>query len=299
MSVAKAVWFPPGADVVLLPRDDRNCATLGLTLYTASGNAVLAAQWVAWLWLRTLGPRLLPGRDEVIDIPETTEISSQLGYGAAGLDSVASFRRRDPRSGLTYVATSPSNPVLIKIRDAGGSLALEQDLLSAVHQLRPRTFDAPRPIAIGQLSDGRCWSAQEMVFTAPHRACRRLPHDFEDELAAVLATQPQLKSHDHPDWLPAHGDLSPWNLRIDHRGKLWLYDWEDAGAAPAGADRAYFEAALGVLGRRGMRPVSPGGAAYWAEKVRQRLADNHPAENRIVLDRLTAAAKSAAPDRSG
>lgn len=291
MNGAAAVWFPPGADVVLLPRDDRYCAALGLTLYTASSNAVLVGQWSAWLWIKTLGPRLLPGRSDVIDIPETAEIAAQLGYGSHGLFSVASFRRRDPRSGLTYVARGRSKSMLIKIRDAGQSLALEQDLLRAVQELRPRTFDAPRPISVGRLADGRSWSAQEMVFRAPHRACRRLPPGFEEELATVLATHPQLRSNDHLDWLPAHGDLSPWNLRIDHRGKLWLYDWEDAGTAPAGADRAYFEAALGVLGRRRMRAVNPDGAAYWAEKVRQRLADDHPSENRIVLERLTSASK--------
>lgn len=295
---AKAVWFPPGADVVLVPRGDRECAALGLTLYTASSNAVLIGQWAAWLWIRTVGPRSLPGRSDVIDIPETSEISFQLGYGAHGLVSVASFRRRDPRRGLTYIARGPSKPVLIKVRDAGESLALEQDLLGAVQDLRPRTFDAPHPIAVGRLADGRSWSAQQMVFTAPHRPCRQLPSDFEDELSAVLATHPRLKSHDHPQWLPAHGDLSPWNLRVDHRGKLWLYDWEDAGSAPAGADRAYFEAALGVLGRRRMRPVNPDGAAYWAERVRQRLADKHPDENQIVLDRLMAASKGAASDPS-
>lgn len=291
MSGTPGVWFPPGADVVQLPRNDRKCAALGLTLYAASSNAVLVGQWAAWLWITILGPRLLPGRGDMIDVPETAEIATALGLGPQGFVSVASFRRRDPRSGSTCIARGRSQTLLIKIRERSEPLELEQDLLSAVQEFRPRTFAAPRPVGFGRLGDGRCWSAQEMVFTAPHRPCRQLPSGFEEELTAVLSAHPGLASHDHPDWSPAHGDLSPWNLRVDHRGRLWLYDWEDAAPAPTGADRAYFEAALGVIGRHDMRPVNPDGAAYWADRVRQRLADGHPAENRIVLDRLVAASK--------
>lgn len=38
------------------------------------------------------------------------------------------------------------------------------------------------------------------------------------------------------NWLPLHGDLTPWNLRVDRRGRLWLIDWEFARWGPPLAD---------------------------------------------------------------
>ncbi len=43
-----------------------------------------------------------------------------------------------------------------------------------------------------------------------------------------------------PAWRPAHGDLTPWNLREGRDGELWLVDWEDAGWAPIGVDALWF-----------------------------------------------------------
>ncbi|QDP95173.1 phosphotransferase [Microlunatus elymi] len=288
MSSAPAVWFPPGREVVLIPRNNRECAKRGLTLYTASSRRILGAQWAAWAWIQTLGPRTLPGRTARIDIPETAEISKALGFGRDGLHSVAAFKRRDGRSGETYVAVGSAGSLLIKIRRTGESLALEQELLAAVQRQSPLAFSAPRPVDIGSLADGRSWSAQEMVFAAPHRPSMRLSEGFESQLLAVLRSHPGLIERVHPDWVPAHGDLSPWNLRVDHRGKLWLFDWEDATVAPPGADRAYFEAATGVINRRRpMDRVDPVAAAYWADRIRHRLATGHPQwQNEIMLARL-------------
>lgn len=40
-----------------------------------------------------------------------------------------------------------------------------------------------------------------------------------------------------PDhWHPIHGDLTPWNVRVDGRGQVWLIDWERARFGPPLAD---------------------------------------------------------------
>ncbi len=282
----QGVWFPPGASVVLLPRSDRRCASLGITMYAASGRLILAAQWLAWLWLRALGPAHLPGRAERLDVPELSQIGAALGYGRAL--SVAMYRRRDVRGGMTFIATWTDRAHLVKVRAEGAGLEVEQRLLTTVQKVRPRSFRAPRPAGFGRLPDGRYWSAQEVVFTAPHRACLDLPDGFESDLAKVLQTIDEPAAREAGSE-PAHGDLSPWNLRRDHRGRLWLFDWEDAAAAPRGADRAYFEAAVGVLRpRRPMPAVDPSGASYWAARIRERLASGHPHRpNTIMLERLT------------
>lgn len=42
------------------------------------------------------------------------------------------------------------------------------------------------------------------------------------------------------DWVPVHGDFTPWNLRIDRSGIYWLIDWEDATWGPLGSDMVRF-----------------------------------------------------------
>lgn len=51
-------------------------------------------------------------------------------------------------------------------------------------------------------------------------------------LASVLP-----RPHGTPDhWRPIHGDLTPWNLRVDRRGRVWLIDWERSRFGPPLAD---------------------------------------------------------------
>ncbi|SDS50478.1 phosphotransferase [Microlunatus soli] len=255
-------------------------------MYAASGRAILTAQWLAWAWIRLFGPRFFPGRSGRLDLPELREISGALGFGRHDLNAVATYRRRDVRGGQTFLATGSAGSFMIKIRQGGRSLELEQRLLAAAQEADISAFRTPRPIGVGRLGDGRSWSAQEMVFTAPHRPCLRLPDGFEQDLIKVLSRVDGLAAT--RDRTPAHGDLSPWNLRHDHRGQLWLFDWEDAELAPHGADRAYFEAAVGVIRpRREIRGVERSGAAYWAERITERLETGHPqGPNTIMLQRL-------------
>lgn len=270
---ARAVWFPSGAPTVLVAKSDRNAAGLGVTMYTASRPITLAAQWAAWLSIRVLGARILPGAVEHIHVPEFAEIATSL---RAGQDQtpVAQYRRKDGRSGSTFVSAGPSGRSLIKIRENANKLEREQRLLAAVQRHHPRTFSAPAPLGFGVLTDGRAWSAQEMVFVAPHHPCLRLPAGFEDELRSVLES---VQSDERPSagCSLAHGDLSPWNLRRDHRGRLWLFDWEDAAWAPNGADRLYFEAAVAAIRPRrqkaGIDKIDATSAEYWVARIAARL----------------------------
>jgi len=205
------------------------------------------------------------------------------------LSSVALYRRRDAvRSGATFIATGPhTDPILIKVRSTRGRLVQEQEILEKLAMLTPLSFSVPKAIGSGQLSDGRAWSAQEMVFTAPHFPCTKLKSQLLTDLSKALQLALPTPPADHPDWTPAHGDLTPWNLRRDHRGRIWLFDWEDAGYAPAGADGVYFHAALGLVRPHRPMPSSSNTAAqFWIERVRDRLAAGHPDQNNIILDRL-------------
>ena len=274
-------------------------------MYAASSPAILCAQWIAWGLIRTVGPWAIPGSRGTIELPEIVEITEALGLAHGGLSTAATYRRRDVRSGETFVATGSAGSLMIKIRQSAAALDLEQRMLAAAAEARPTTFSVPRPRGTGTLSDGRAWSAQEMVFTAPHRPCLQLPDGLEKELADVLGRVDGLQPAEElaagqpasGELTPAHGDLSPWNLRRDHHGRLWLFDWEDAELAPVGADRAYFEAAVGVI--KPDRPVGRllrPGATFWERRLADRLATGHPqGPNTIMRNRLLQALET---DRS-
>lgn len=288
------VAFPPGRSGVLVPRDDRRCAALGITMYTASKRHVLAAQWATWLWVRTIGPALLPGRTERVDIDYLPDICSGLGLPTDALTSAASYRRRDAvRAGATLVASGPGRAILVKVRPDDAGLRIEQNTLARVRAASPRTFRVPAPLGVGQLSDGRAWSAQEMVFSAPHRPCTSLPAGLAEELSRVLLGATDLQLGTNPSWRPAHGDLTAWNLRRDHQGQLWLFDWEDVCMAPPTADEAYFHGSLGLIRPRAPMPaVRADVADFWAGRIEARLADGHPGrENGIMLSRLREGAR--------
>ena len=258
-------------------------------MYTASKPHVLAAQWVAWLWVRSIGPALFPGRTERIESSFLPDLCRGLELPVDGLTSLAHYRRRDSvREGVTLVAVGRQRSVLVKIRGSSEGLRTEQQVLAKVRAAAPTTFRVPEAIGLGQLPDGRYWSAQQMVFSAPHRPCASLPNGFMAELEDVLRTATDLSSADHPSWTPAHGDLTPWNLRYDVRGRCWLFDWEDVCLAPPGADAGYFGAALGVIRPKAeMARVPLSVARFWSDRITARLGDGHPkGPNSTMLQRL-------------
>jgi aminoglycoside phosphotransferase (APT) family kinase protein len=90
-----------------------------------------------------------------------------------------------------------------------------------------------------------------------------------EEIAAALRTLPRA-AETPPHWRPMHGDLTPWNLRRLDAGPMILFDWEDAGWGPPGADEVLFratEAALGS-GRKGNDERDHEEAlAFWQERL--------------------------------
>jgi hypothetical protein len=223
---------------------------LGICLYTVSKPWVLAVQAAAFWYVRTLGARLLPGRTTPWSPPCSAEEWSRLigsWTGTLGpVDGLAVYQRRQhDRPGLTLLATRRGRPLaVIKLRQDDPGLDREQQALSAVEAARPQTFRAPR--ALGSGTEGAwCWSAQQAVFVRPHRPVLgpdpRLFDEIRDILAAIV-TPPTA------DERPSHRDLTPWNLRRDANGQTWLFDWEDAAAAPTGTDRVYFCASATALG---------------------------------------------------
>jgi hypothetical protein len=131
------------------------------------------------------------------------------------------------------------------------------------------------------------------LFTRPHAPVTSAPPVLFDEIAAALAP---VVGPGSADTVPAHGDLTPWNLRRGDRGEVVLYDWEDVCRAPVGADRAYFHATAAALGAGSMpADVSEDALAYWRAKVHSRPIENAQ-DATLATGILAALGQSAGPN---
>lgn len=254
--------FPPGRRGVLLPTADRHAAALGVTMMTFSTPRPLALQRASFAAVRRLGARAVPARtidwDPGVPAPQWRELERAWSALVGDVDAMAAYQRRQhSRGGLTAILTRSRSPVaLLKLRSGPDTLDREQTALRAVTSMGPTTFSAPRALGAG-VTAGHAWSLQSVVFSAPHRPAFDAPPELFEEVAAALAPL--------GDGGPtAHGDLTPWNLRLDREGRHWLYDWEDWAPAPAGADRVYYEATRAALTGRPISPAAPQDAVdHW------------------------------------
>jgi hypothetical protein len=287
--------FPFRGHGVLLPAHDRQAAALGISMYTACKPWVISLQTVAHHVVRRTGTWFLPSPTVSFTLPVSPEEATALVDQWEGLlgriDALALYRRRQAsRTGLTMVAVGGGAPLaVVKLRDEGSGLAHEQEALAAVATTEVRTFRAPRPL--GQGSAGAWhWSAQESVFTAPHRPALTAPNELFEEVRAALA---KLCACDD-GFEPGHRDLTPWNLRRDTEGQVWLFDWEDCGPSPHGGDRTYFSiSSRAVGGPRVPSDLPPEAVRYYRAIVEERRLRRTPGVT--LPDRLLAALDEAVP----
>ena len=71
-----------------------------------------------------------------------------------------------------------------------------------------------------------------------------------------------------------HGDLSPWNLRMDSAGRSVLFDWEEAGFGPPGADEVYYTVTSAAVGLPRRTVTGPTGepVAFWQTRFEKQGA---------------------------
>ena len=275
-----SVLFPLATGGVLLPRRDRRAAQLGLTLYTASKPRVLVAQRAAFWAIGVLGPAVLPGRRSVLHLPEWDELTASWVDEIGPVKSVAQYQRKDPRAGMLMLVTREGgSPLIVKVRHEGSRVVAEQRLLAALQDLDLGDIRVPEPFAHGMTQHGLTWAAQRFVFERPHQPVFRLEQTQLAVLAAGIAEAFVALgwSETRGDgWSPAHGDLTPWNLRRDHQGRIWLIDWEDAAYLPPAADQTYLALTAATLLDTAAGSLDSDAVAHWRTVIESRLAAGHP-----------------------
>lgn len=285
------VLFPPRWRHVLVPLAPRRAAALGTTLYTASRPRPLAAQRALWLLARAGGGRLLPGPREEWAPPVPIETWRSLWDAWTALlgpvDGLALYTRpQASRSGLVLALSHGQQASVVRLRAAAADLDMEERVAAAVASGPVRSFAVPGFRGRGH-AGGWHWLASAAMTRRPHAPVLALaPEVLEDVQRTVSAAVPA-PSGTPSHWRPAHGDLTPWNLRRAG-SRTWLIDWEDAGWAPPHADAVYFSATAATLGAR-QAPVDGSledraeARAYWSAIVERRARDDADVQLSVQL----------------
>lgn len=281
------VRVPPGRRHIWVPTGSRRSVAAGLTLNTPSRPR--SARGVALLWAvtRLLGPRLLSGAKQTWSPPVTPARWSDLlacwSRDIGPFDEVAIYERpQGSRTGCALLLLERGRPrALVRLGCNGESMQREGAIAERMRSVSGSPVRVPSVLASGDLGTWH-WIAFEPFPARPSASPARPPlAEISDAIGRGLADL--ARPMDTPDhWVPIHGDLSPWNLRLV-KGQLWLIDWEDARWGPPGADAAYFLACRWWSRRR--PSVSPEVAAFWHETIIERGGDadvDPPLQRRLL-----------------
>lgn len=289
--------FPTPDGHIKLPISSRSAAIAGVALLPACRPAAVVIQRLMWYGVRVLGARALPWRPETWQRPTTDEVWNELmrqwSAAVGRIDSIViSERRQHVRTGISVLLVRDGETKgLVRLRRGTGEAFLgEQRALNAIESFRPRTFTAPTVLACGSAAE---WSW--VAFTAHgglHSVPRQPPlRDITGEISEALSSLPR-PALVRDRWMPMHGDLTPWNMRQLPSGQLVIFDWEDAGWGPPGADLTLYRASCCALySRKPQGSFDTESIEFWRERLAARAADTrtdvrlHQAMS-LVLDRM-------------
>lgn len=278
--VGARVRFPPRWETVSLATSPLSAARQGITLYSASRPGPLLAQRAVWALSFVGGSLVIPGERRTWVPPMGVDRFARLwdvwtSLIGAPIAGFAAYERAQPtRSGTALMLCAGRGSLFVRVQEDGDDLDLERRV-SDTAQRGQRSFRVPVVRGAGCL-DGWHWLASEVLSTRPHsplrpsdRSLRALEGEISDLVEATIERPAGTPAH----WRGAHGDLTPWNLRRAG-SETFLIDWEDAGYAPPGADRVYFDAARAALrSRRAHRKAHDDddeARRYWYEIVSNR-----------------------------
>lgn len=271
--------FPPKWRHIRVPTTSRPAALAGLALYAPCRRRGIWLQRLAWWAVGLLGPGILPGRAipfEPPDLEVWAELQKRWTEQLGPFDELAVVeRRQSKRPGLGLLLMSEGEPIAFVRARQGLDPATDGEVTASrlLRDRRPRVFRVPGILALGQVGD---WGyvASSPLPPAPHRPPREPP------LAAIIEEiQHGLDALPRPDgtpggWVPIHGDLTPWNLRLLSDGTLVLLDWERVGWGPRGADELLYHASEVALGwRAGVGVGDHDAARFWQSRSSESIED--------------------------
>lgn len=237
---AGLLGFPPRTGYLVLPGGERRAAVAGLALYTPLFTRQAAAVTATRVVLRLGAGRLLRLR-AYVDLPDEVVWRAWLRdvvephVGPVG--DQAWLPRSDDRACALLLDASGAPVAFVKLRTHDEADEAEPAVLRLLDRRGLSTFRTPRLITDATFLH-RHARVLEPLPEGPHR---RPPRDAARVADLVDELQDALQDLPKPEgvpagWRPAHGDLSPRNVRVASDGHWWVYDWEYAGWNPRLAD---------------------------------------------------------------
>jgi hypothetical protein len=266
--------FPPWLGHVRIPISSREAAIASLAIYAPNRRVTTFLHRASLAYVKLLGPRMLPGPATVWQPPMEPDLWHDLVRQIEDLSGpMEDFgiygRRQSTRSGFSLLLLRGGRATgFVRVnRDRHRRFRHEFAALQMIQREGPRGFKAPAPLGVG---DAGGWSflATSVLLPGRHRTPVGPPiRDIASFIQEALRGMPRpadIPSH----WVPHHGDLTPFNLRDAGDGQLVLYDWEQVGWGPPGADEVLYRAAEGVLRKdRSAIREWPEARTYWEKRL--------------------------------
>jgi hypothetical protein len=250
--IARFKAVPPDSHL-LIPLASRKDARAGVALFPACRTRSLVAQRLAWIAVSVAGARVLPLPTvewrPPFDLGLWQRMRHSWKIAIGDHDGMVVHQRRPAgREGFSVLLLKDGAPVaFVKVRPAP-SRAIENES-RALEALAGRlgNFSVPRVLDRAVVEDW-CYLAirpqKPMIHSVVARDALR---NIGNEIAERLGSRWDRPTHVSQHWVPIHGDLTPWNLRKLDRS-IVLFDWEEAGWGPPGADELWYDTAVHALG---------------------------------------------------
>ena len=272
--------FPPRIGHLKIPTTSKKGARAALVLYSPCRWKGVLVRRVAWHLIGLVGPGALPGRarpwKQPLSQDDWHELMAAWAQAVPEPEQIAIYQRRQrSRSGFGVLLIRGGNPsAFVKIRRGLEASALENEFhfLTVAEHARPRTFATPTPLAFGKEGEWQYLVTSSLPVNLHHMPRRPPILDIVREIAAVFQSIPR-PSAVPAHWVPMHGDFTPWNLREGRSRRLHLFDWEEAGWGPPGADSVLYEAVVSALRNKepSFEPYDEA-RSFWLRRMRVRAA---------------------------
>ena len=285
--------LPPDKHLVV-PTSSRGAARAGITLLTACKSRTLFLQRLAWVGISLFGPKAVPGeRADIANLIASDDwqlLLDQWSDDVGDFDDMAlHLRRPASRHGVSALMTRAGTPVgFVKVRPSNShSLEIERRALQALNG-NTTSFKTPAVVAHGELGD---WSYLALTPLPPFIHTTERSADFltiSSEYATLLAESQEPRPH-RSDWVPIHGDLTPWNLRQFRGGEIYLFDWENVTWGPPNADLLWYDAAVLIKGldtELSGNSHSDEVAAYWLDRLGPKVEPGERSLTALIYQRL-------------
>lgn len=235
----------------------------------------MLAQRAAFHAVRLLGVHAIPGRTSrwapPVDAETWSELANRWQTELGTFDALAvHLRRPADRAGMSLLLIDDGNPLaFVKLRpERSEGLERERRAVNALQEVAQVTVPSVRAFGTVGTWHYQALSAlpgrvHSVAFDPP---VREVVDEVSTALGQALVRPPEAQVQ----WLPMHGDFTPWNLRTLADGRLVLFDWEDVAWAPPLADLLWYDA---VVSEKRLR-VRPSGVVhddavidYWIDRL--------------------------------